>query len=187
GGGGGAGWLRGPLARLAADAGAPFDPCPLGPALARAALNAAPLAVLGLTGVVAVLGFAGDVPSGPGPGTFFAYIGAFLSYVVPLALLAAGLAGTGVRERSAGYAFAAGGVVNAAVSLCVWQLHRAQPLAEWGVALGLGNALASAGVALAWLGLRAWGRNRTEPGALLRVQSLLGLGAVVVLALAALA
>src|SRR5207302_1237303 len=64
--------------------------------------------LLFLTAVIAVIGFARLHPSGPAPGSPFAAAGVILNNLTPLVLLCVGLAGHGVRERSAGYAFAAG-------------------------------------------------------------------------------
>src|SRR5262249_55399882 len=74
------------------------------------------LPVLVLTGVVAVLCFAGRQPSGPDSASFFSHIGWVAAIVIPLILVSAGLVGNSLRERSARYAFAAGLVVNVAVT-----------------------------------------------------------------------
>jgi len=54
-------------------------------------------------------------PVRPSVGSFFARVGVIVNNLAPLALLCLGLAGHGVRERSAGYAFAAGQVALAAM------------------------------------------------------------------------
>jgi hypothetical protein len=104
-------WLRGPLARLAPALGVP--PAPASPAAwVRGLLVGVAGFVLLLTAQVAVLGFGGQQPAGPLAGSFFARLGWVVSNVMPLVLLSVGLAGNAVRERSPGYAFAAGLVVN---------------------------------------------------------------------------
>src|SRR5262249_54764154 len=87
-------WLRRPLL---APAAAPFPP-PLGIAAGCVFL---------ISAVAAVQGFEGVPAGGPLPGSVFAHMGFTLSHLVPLLLLVAGLAGNALRERSAGYAFAA--------------------------------------------------------------------------------
>ncbi len=84
-------------------------------ALVRGLLLGPVAVVLLLTAIVASIGFSGSVPAGPLPESPFAQLGWALSNVGPLALLALGLVGTAVRERSPGYAFAAGLVANATV------------------------------------------------------------------------
>jgi hypothetical protein len=63
--------------------------------------------VLALTARGAALAFAGLSPAGPLEGSF-KDLGFVIGNLVPLALVGIGLTGSAVRERSAGYAFAAG-------------------------------------------------------------------------------
>jgi hypothetical protein len=120
--------------------------------------------VLLLTAVVAVLGFSGQTPSGPAAGSFFARVGWLGSQVIPLLLLTVGLAGHGVRERSPGYAFAAGLVADVslvggyALGVRHWTDAEVVRLCQLG-------ALGAALWALAWLASRPWlAAWREEPG-----------------------
>jgi hypothetical protein len=176
-------WLRGRLAPLAAAAGIPQGPGATTSARARAVLLVGAVApVLLLTGAVAALGFARLHPSGPLPGSFFARLGPVVNVLSPLALLCVGLAGHGLRERSAGYAFAAGQVALAAVVG-----GQALGLIAGGAALGAGEGvqlgqLATAVLAvwlLGWLAARRFGRRAMpesdaaagkHPGVLLATQ-----------------
>src|SRR5213076_1027755 len=79
-------------------------------------LAGAVIPVLILTVAVAAIGFRGQEPSGPLAGSFFANIGWVASNITPLAILGCGLVGHALRERSPGYAFFAGLVVNLAVT-----------------------------------------------------------------------
>jgi hypothetical protein len=109
-------WWRGGLARLASAAGVRWYS---GETLAFAVrvllLVGAALPVLVLTANVAALGFARLHPAGPAPGSLFEELGLVVNNMTPLVLLCVGLAGHGVRERSAGYAFTAGLVALASV------------------------------------------------------------------------
>jgi hypothetical protein len=75
-----------------------------------------------------------------------------LAGIGPLAGVCLVWVGHAWRERSAGYAFAAGCVVNLAASLIVWHYHPG-PLEEWRVLLVQVNVIVAALVALLWLGL----------------------------------
>ena len=89
------------------------------PRVARGVLLATMvLPVLAITVVAAMLNIDGT-PTGGGPlaKTFFAAIGPTCSYLVPLALVIAALVGYALRERSSGYAFSAGLVLEMAVML----------------------------------------------------------------------
>src|SRR5207247_1662746 len=81
-----------------------------GPAILRGVLAVPAGVVLLLTFLVAMVGFSGDVPSGPAEGSIFREMGWTASSIVPLAALVIGLAGTSLRERSSGYAYVAGWV-----------------------------------------------------------------------------
>ncbi len=80
------------------------------PVWVRGLLTLGALVVLGLTAVVAILGFSGQSPSGPLPTSVFGQMGATVSVLSPLAMLVVGLAGMAWRERSPEYAFAGGWV-----------------------------------------------------------------------------
>lgn len=146
--------------------------------------------VLALTLVPALSTIAGEPLVGPAQDSFFARIGSFWAFLVPLALVCLVLLGHAIRERSSAYAFAAGLVLNLATSL-----GYLLPVVMEGGPMGTivrvrlleFNALASGGFALAWLAATAWWRHRREvdepekPDSLLFVQS--GLSAVLVLLL----
>src|SRR5207237_4246849 len=112
------------------------------------------------------------------------------SNLVPLGLIGAGLLGHGFRQRSAGYAFATGLVVNLAASLIVGYFQQAAPLGTWWVSFLQANGIASAAAALVWLANR---QRFAEPlagesdsGSLLGTQIGLGLFSNVVWLLPAL-
>ncbi len=73
--------------------------------------------VLLITVAAALLQIGGTSPHGPAALSFFANLGPTWSYVVPLALVMAALVGHSLRERSSGYAFSAGLVLEVAVTL----------------------------------------------------------------------
>jgi hypothetical protein len=153
-------WLRDPLARLAVKLGCAADgtvsPSPL---VRRLMLVCLMLPVLALTVAVAVIGFAGQQPAGPAATSFFARIGWVASNIVPLLLVSAALVGHALRERSAGYAFSAGLVLNAAVvggyALGVVTSGGTLGSAEVVLMLQLGTLVAAVW-ALAALGSRPW-------------------------------
>jgi hypothetical protein len=100
-------WWRCAIARWATTAGMRWDTSsPIAAVVRGLFVAGAVLPVLLLT--ADITGFAGLIPARPLDGSFFARLGPIVNNMTPLALLAAGLAGHGVRERSAGYAFAAG-------------------------------------------------------------------------------
>ena len=80
-------------------------------------LLAMALPVVGLTVLAAVLRLSGTLPAVPVTGSFVARLGPLWSGLVPLALVILGLVGFALRERSAGYAFSAGLVLELAVTL----------------------------------------------------------------------
>ncbi len=112
---------------------------------------------------------------GPGAG-FFYQIGEVVSYTIPLALASLALVGHAVRERSSGYAFAAGLLVNLTVTV-------AQLLTIAAVGGSMNrvvlvqvmqlNAIASAGVALVWLATRGWWTSEATQPSDSRVQDYL--------------
>ena len=88
------------------------------PHVARGVLLATMLLpVLAITVLAAALQIGGTAPAGPLANAFFQKMGPIWSYLVPLALLIAGLVGYALRERSTGYAFSAGLVLELAVML----------------------------------------------------------------------
>ncbi len=93
--------------------GAP-TPQPAAPRLARGVMLVTMLLpMLAITVVAALLWIGGFPPAGPVAKTFFAALG----QLFPLALVIAALVGHALRERSAGYAFSAGLVLEMAVGL----------------------------------------------------------------------
>lgn len=111
-------WLRRDLLRACRRVGATIEVDSAGPRIARAALVVvAALPVLVVTVQAASLQLSGTSPAGPLAGTFFDRLGPAVSYLVPLGLVTLGLVGHAVRERSAGYAFSAGLVVELMVTL----------------------------------------------------------------------
>ena len=110
-------WLRNPLARRLRALGAHLRLRGLGARIARPALLALLLApAVALTAAAFLDLFTGARLFTPSAG-FFARLSPTVSYVAPLALLALGLVGHALRERSAGYVFSAGLLVESAVAL----------------------------------------------------------------------
>jgi hypothetical protein len=153
-------WLRGPVASLASGL---RMPCPFEAGSAgrvrRSLLDLALVPVLLLTGAVAILAFAGTPPTGPSQDSLFGRMGATLSVMVPLGILSLTLVGHALRERSAGYAFAAGLLVNVIVmggyALGVVTSGGALGTVEWVRLLQLGTITAAVW-ALLWLASRRW-------------------------------
>jgi hypothetical protein len=109
-------WWRRDLARLASAGGIRWDSnAPIATTVRVLLVAGAVVPVLFLTADVAALGFARRQPAGPVLGSFFDELGVIVNNMTRLVLLCVGLAGHGVRERSAGYAFGAGQVALAAV------------------------------------------------------------------------
>jgi hypothetical protein len=178
-------WLRGPLGRTASAAGVRFDPG-TAPAARRLLVTGAAVVVMSLTAAVAVLGFAGEQPAGPDAASFFARVGWTASNIVPLVALSAGLAGFAVRERSPGYAFAAGLVADVSLmggyALAVVTGGGALDAVQLVRVLQLG-ALGAALWALGWLLIRrrvfAWRESAAPefmPAASARLLMLLQIG-----------
>ncbi len=141
--------------------------------------------VLWLSIQVAEMVLTGQKLSGPLPESLFAAMGALASNLVPLALVVVGLAGTSVRERSPGYAFA-GGLVFASTLAAGYALgvvtaggrvDGPEQMRVWLLACG-----AAAVWALAWLSAEA----RVPGGHLLVLQTRLGLAGLCCIAAAAL-
>ena len=108
------------------------------------------LAVTSYSAMVALTG--GDV-AGPVAGTLFGRMGNSVNYLAPLLILMLVLIGYAIRERSAGFAFAAAMVLNYAVSLeyPLWLIGRDIAMGpEQIVTLIQLNALAAGVFALGW-------------------------------------
>jgi len=137
--------------------------------------------VVFLSAEVAKLGLQGNKASGPLAESVFAAMGPLVSNLVPLVFVVFGLGISAVRERSQGYAFAGGLVFTATVAggyaLGVvtggGTLDDTQQLRVWLLASG-----AAAIWAIVWRLADAAGR--VPGGALLAVQSWLGLGSLAI-------
>ena len=163
-------------------AGFPANPSPfVRPSLLALLAFVAAVVVL-ISAQVAELGLTGRKPSGPVADSAFAAMGTVITNLVPLAFVVLGLAGTAVRERSSGYAFAGGLVFTATLAAgyalgvvtAGWPLDGAAKMHVW--------LLACAGPALwamAWLAAE----RRVPGGALLAVQTRLGLFGIAFVAL----
>jgi hypothetical protein len=158
-------WLRVPLGRLAFRYGIATAKERDTRHARRLLLGGTVAPVLLLTVVVALLGFSGLTPTGPAPVSFFAHVGWVVSNIVPLVVVGLGLVGHALRERSPGYAFAAGLVAAVSVAggyalavvtgggvMDAWQQVRT---------LQLGTITAAAW-ATAWLLSRRWVRTWRE-------------------------
>jgi hypothetical protein len=173
-------WLRYSIARFASFLGIQVERTALWARTSRGMLlggGAAP--VLVLTVIVASLQMAGERLGGPAPGSFFARLGPLASALVPLVLVVGALVGHAVRERSAGYAFAAGLIANLTLMggyvLGVVTSDNTMDDARWVFVLQLGTLGATAWAG-AWLASRrwvaAWREEPSNPRAkmLMRVQ-----------------
>jgi hypothetical protein len=106
-------WLRDPLARFAAGVGIRLDGTRRLPGSVRGVLLGGAVApLLVLTVIVASLQMARESLGGPMAGSFFARLGPLASILIPLVLVILALVGHAVRERTAGYAFAAGVIAD---------------------------------------------------------------------------
>ncbi|HEY5313627.1 MAG TPA: hypothetical protein VIK18_13960, partial [Pirellulales bacterium] len=186
-------WFRGRVLRLAQYAAWPQMESRCG-RLAEPAtwlllvLGVLPVLVLTLRPALAAI--VGNPLIGPGPGSFFARIGSFTAFMVPLALVFLTLVGHAVRERSSVYAFTAGLVLNLAASLgfalSVVTAGGSFGAAEYFRLMQL-NALAAGGFALAWLAAVAWWTRRhpelerPRPDLLFALQTALGAAVVALL------
>ena len=115
--------------------------------------------MLVLTIIVAGLRLSGLSTTGPSTTSFFAQVGWIASNIVPLVLVSVGLVGHSLRERSAGYAFAAGLVANASLmgGYAVGVVSNGRVLDSahriWLIQLGTIGATAWA---IVWLASRRW-------------------------------
>lgn len=146
-------WCRRPLKGFARRIGGSIEEGS-GPAVAQVAILASTaLPVLGLTILAALVQLTGTKPPGPSAG-WFAGLGATVSYLVPLVLVIATLVGFALRESRAGFAFAAGLVVQLTVVLGYFlTLTRTkQPIETVAFATAVQLATIAAAVwAIAWL------------------------------------
>lgn len=173
-------WLRNSLTRLAGGLHCAIDPAAKVALPARGLVLASTVVpVLGLTLAVAVIGFSGQQPTGPRLGSFFADIGWVTANVMPLAMISLGLVGHALRERSPGYAFCGGLVVNLAVTggyaLALVTSGQALGEVECVRLLQMGSVTAAlwAIVALAsrpWVAVWREGTGSPRAGALMNVQ-----------------
>jgi hypothetical protein len=126
--------------------------------------------------------------TGPSNGFFYS-IGEVISYSIPLVLVALVLVGHAVRERAAGYAFAAGLFLNGAVTLAhLLTISIAGGSMNRVVLAQMAqlNAIVCAGYALLWLSWRGrWAEHLSEAQAE-RAESLLKFQVVICLAVNAL-
>jgi hypothetical protein len=109
-------WGRESLARAAARVGIVSDAAGGAVRCLRGAVTAVAVPVVLLTLTTAALVLTGQPLGGPAAGSLFGQLGDLASHGVPLGLVAAGLVGHALRERSPAYAFAAGLVVNLIVT-----------------------------------------------------------------------
>ncbi len=174
-------WVRRPLLGWAARVGFRCPVTPLATAGGYTLAAAAAAALVLLTLALVQLGLTGQRPSGPADGTIFARMGYTASFLGPLVLLTGASTGTALRERAAGYMFAAGaafvGTLAAGYALVVVTGGGTIDAAEQ-VRLGMLAAGGAAAWALAWL---AAGR-RVPGGPLLDVQAGFGLAGIGLLA-----
>jgi hypothetical protein len=100
---------------------------------------------------------------GPEPGSWFYRIGLDVSYGVPLALVALAFIGHAIRDRSSGFAFAAGLLCNVVATIAVlWRLARgvgSLDVTAW-ITVAQINAIVAATVGLVWLAAIVWHRRR---------------------------
>src|SRR5262249_32790028 len=142
-----------------------------------------------------LVGFAGQSTAGPSDASIFGQMGWIASNIVPLVLISVGLVSHALRERSAGYAFAAGLLANvslmAGYALGIVTSGRRLDATEsvWIVQLG---TIGAAVWAIAWLASRRWvsaWRERPEAPLALPLMILqlaqAAVGSVVLLVLAA--
>ncbi len=151
----------------------------------RVLLGATTCVVVFLTVILTGLGFNGDARLGPLPASVFAEMGTILCGIGPMVLVIAGLIGTAVRDRSAGYALAAG-LLTTATAMGGYALGVVQAEVAFDGAQGVLTILIGSGVAgacgLAWL-LCILPLREPVAGPLLGVQAWLGLVGTVGLAI----
>jgi hypothetical protein len=153
-------WLREPLTGFAAKVGCPFEPARRVSAYSRRLLITCTVVPLLALTVATSWGFFGEsTPIGPLTGSIFARIGPTNSHAIPLMVAALAFVGYALRERSAGYAFAGGILVNLGITggyaLAVAVAGRETQISEWVRLIQLATITAAVW-ALAWLESRRW-------------------------------
>lgn len=173
--------LRTPLRRGLGTLGFPAYPTPLARSVVIGLLAVAAGVVVCISANVAELGIAGKQLAGPAAESAFAAMGPLASNLVPLSLVVLGLGVTAARERSPGYAFA-GGLVFTATAAAGYALG----VTTAGGTLDGGQlvrvALLACGSAAVWAAAWLAAERRVGGGALLAVQSWLGLAGLACLA-----
>jgi hypothetical protein len=152
-------WLRKPVAGLATQLRMPVDSAnDIALPVRQMLIGLCVLPILLLTASHFAMRLGGLMPT-PAEGTFFYDMRSFGRHGVPLILVAVALVGHALRERSAGYAFAAGLVVNAIVmggyALSVITAGRNFDSADAVYLVQLGS-ISAALWALVWLATRQW-------------------------------
>ncbi len=103
---------------------------------------------------------------GPDPASWFLRVGVDVSYGVPLILVAIGLVGHAILDRSSPLAFAAGVLANIAATLTVlWRLVKgggSLDPAAW-ILVAQANSIVAGVWALAWLAAAKWRQRAAEP------------------------
>ncbi|MBN1909785.1 MAG: hypothetical protein JW818_08600 [Pirellulales bacterium] len=134
------------------------------PVWARGVLLAGAVSpVVGLTLLAALLRFLDISPNGPAAGTFFEQIGQTGSYLAPLLLVIGSLVAFALRERSAGYAFGAGLVVEMGAVLGYLLQTNASGEVLAATVIQLATLVAAAWAVL-WIALRPWTDAWSEKG-----------------------
>jgi len=161
-------WGRASLATVCRSLGAgPFAPGaePMNtsaPAIARAVLVITMvMPVIGITVNAALLQIGGSTAGGPLAKTFFEVLGPTRSYLVPLSLVIGALVGYALRERSSGYAFSAGLVLEMAVVLG-YALHTTLAKQPFGAIFGATLVQLFAITAAVWAVVWLVGRERLD-------------------------
>jgi hypothetical protein len=175
-------WAREPLARLATRAGVRTPVTAVARNGAIIVFTTAAAVAVVITLNVTELGLRRFQPTGPAEGSVFERMGYTASFLVPLGLLIVGLAGSAVRERSAGYAFAAGLVFAGAItSGYTLSVVTSDDLLDAVQRIRIG--MLAAGSAAAWALLWLAASRRIPGGPLLGAQATFGLVGVGLLAL----
>ena len=180
-------WQRTQVCRWCRARGMNIEVGPAGPTLAQGTLlTTTACVVLALTVGAATVQLFGALPSGPKTGSFFARLGPEVSYAIPLLLVLLGMVGHAIRQRSAGYAFAAGLVAELTVTLgyALAVVNGPNPKAVFGVVetvrLIQWATITAAAWAAAWLLVRrqldVWREEPARPGARALMNVQLGMG-----------
>jgi hypothetical protein len=153
-------WMRVPLAEMGVRLGMPIDPdSELAPRIRAMLIALCVVPILALTWCAVAVPLVGEALLKPAPGTFFATLSALGRFGIPLIVVAAALVGHALRERSAGYAFAAGLLVDMVVmggqALHAVTTRHAFTTADGVQVVQLGS-IAAALWAIAWMVTRRW-------------------------------